>query len=394
MNRNKHSKLASGAVPTDQDAARGPQTPKAALAVLAGWVSTMVGPSELRVMPQLVNIAEATDASNNAGVADARSKPFDIYSEAPRLSLEQAILPTLLGVLDLIGIRARDILAACRNGKLTPLPQPTLPAVWYRAISPLTWILLVIGGLIEMWLGAQLWERLISADDSWSWVVGLAWGSVIAAGMVVIARMVWEQRPGLLQERGLVIAFALAAVFGFGLAIYAYALAGGAEPEQSGGIEGGTTTGADVASSGVGVNWIFALVYFGAMAFIAAMLVFAHLRDMSQEAKERRRAKRDAWSQVLSPEDQIRLAIELLEACLALVHQATTVIQALASAYVGGARMTLAPELNSMWNTDRLERLEIAPPAWMGDIRQEIRVLKQRLELPHDEPPALSGAAS
>lgn len=367
-----------------------PVNANAALAVIADWVGKMIGPAELWVMPRLVNIAEATDACDRAGRVDAGTQPFDKYTEHPRLSLQHAIVPALMGLLPLLGIRARDILAAYKNGTLSTRPKPIPATVWNKAISPLTWLLLAVGALIEMWLGAQLWERLISADDTWSWIVGLVWGLVIAAGMIVIARLMWEHSPGLLQERGLLIAATLAAVFGFGLAVYAFALAGGAETDPTGGIEGGSTAGASTGSDGLAVNWVFALVYFGAMGFIGAMLVFAHFRDMNQEAKERQRAKREAWSHVLSPEDQLKLAIELLEACLTLVHQAMTVIQAMTSAYVGGARMVLPPELNSLWDSSKLETLKIEDPAWTSDIRNEIEILKGLLGQRHDGAPALN----
>jgi hypothetical protein len=137
------------------------------------------------------------------------------------------------------------------------------------------------------------------------------------------------------------------------------------------------------------MNWALTLIYGALLLFLLASVVCSHLIDLYQEELARVDKDVAARKAVLSPAAQKLRAIELLNQCVVLVEQAKHRAQGLVQAYVGGVRRTLTPALNSRWNTDSLENLNLPDPSWLPKINAEIVRLRQEVgdALPDDGDP-------
>lgn len=350
-----------------------------ALAVLAAAVFAVVGPPELWKMPQLLGLDRAVQAAGAVGKLDANSDPFDGYTHHPVLPHQNAVVSIALQILDALGTRAYAILAAWKTGRLVPLAQTLDTRSAWKRMSWLTRALILLAALLEMWLAATLWERLIGAGDSWSWIVGGVWALILLIGTLKAAEWIHDHRPGLIEDRGLWIAGAAAAVLAIVLTFYAFGLAGGAQadPTAGGATGGGVANTTTSGSPDNDVNWVFLAVYLGAMLFIALTVLFSHVRDLGLELREATNSRLAALDALPSDLETLQLAIELLKACVALAREPNAV-HAVVQAYVGAARQELPPAQSSRWDTRELEHCQVSDPAWAADIESEIEALERR----------------
>jgi hypothetical protein len=359
---------------------RQPETPvpepieRSDVADLANAVQDAVGPEPLTEQPR-VALGPAIGKARTVGGNDAAGTPFDVYSHNPVLPSEQMVL-AITGMLSvLIGERAFAILAAFYTGTLTPpMPELKMREGW-RAMSWRTRMLVGLIAGIEAFLGANLFERLVGAPDSISWLVGVGWSLILTLSLLAAAGWISEHRPALVANWGLPLAGAVGLVFVALIAFYAYALAGG-RSVTTGGVSGGGLAGTapQAASS---VNWVFLAVYFTAMLLFGAVLLISHVHDLGVEKKRYAMAVRTAKEAQYDQEQQRQLAIQLLTACVELAAGLQDMVQAITRAYVAGARRILPPALSSMWNSDHLENCQVAEPAWVTPIKAEIEKLKK-----------------
>lgn len=352
-----------------------------AIAQLTRWVQSMIMPGELWKTPYLADNGGATQAAHNAGMADASSDPFDIYSTTPRMPHENTVLSIAMELVDKIGGRARDILVALEAGNLTEHFTVEPAAQGWKATSLRTKVLMVMAATFEMVLGSKLIETLTSVPDFASWAVGVAMALVLTASSLSIAHAIHIQQPSLLRGKGMWIAVAVVGLGMIFLTAYAIGLGGGAEARpESGGLSGGNAPGSESGPADPGINWMLAIIYLALLGFLLASVVLSHLNDLYDAEKRRVSSSITAQDARSTPEVQCRLAIGLLWACLTLVPEAKHRVQELIRAYVGGGRTVLPPHLNSIWNTNDLENRQIPDPGWMQEIRDEIERLERQVQ--------------
>lgn len=341
---------------------------------LANAVQDAVGPKPLTEQPR-VTLGPAIGKARTVGGNDADCTPFDAYSHNPMLPSEQMVL-AVAGMLSvLIGERAFAILAAYHTGTLTPpMPAPKMREGW-RALSWRTRMLVGLIAAIEAFLGANLFERLVGAPDSISWLVGVGWSLILTFGLLAVAGWISEQRPALVANWGLPLAGAVGLVFVALIAFYAYALAGG-RSVTTGGVSGGGLAGT-VPQAASSVNWVFLAVYFTAMLLFGAVLLITHVHDLGVEKKRYAMAVRAAKEAQYDPEQQRQLAIQLLTACVELASGLEDMEHSVTRGYVAGARRQLPPHQSSMWKSDHLEKYQVAEPDWVAPIKAEIDKLKK-----------------
>jgi hypothetical protein len=362
------------------------------LARLGQHIENMVVPRELTTAPYLAREHEAVQAAHEAGMADAASDPFDIYSHDPRLPHQHTIVSIVQKLLFPLGVRARLILAAHDSGALSPSrPQPQRARGWrarmsqaLRAVSTRTLLLMTAAALAEVWVGHKMAELLVGSGDVLSWGFGLITAIALTFGALSIAHAVDKQFPGVVRGYGIVLAGIVGLIMVSFLIWYAIGLGGGATADPTGGppIQGGGSATGNAGTETAGPDIMLAGTYLGLLLFLLAGVVLSHLNDLANERTvltDRRLADQDA---ALNPEQQTRLAIELLEACLTLNQQVKGCCRGLIQAYVGGARTVLSPPLSSLWDSSELEQFTIEDPAWVSEVQHEIERLHQLLAGP------------
>lgn len=351
------------------------------LTMLAESVQRMLAPDEVWKSPRLDNEGSATEAAHQTGVEDAKSNPFDAYSETPRMPHQETVHSIAMQLMDLLGTRARDILAALRTYSLTKPFVELAPTKGWRATSPRTKVLLIVAAVLECVFGAKLVETLTSVPDWASWAIGIAIASILTASALSIAHAIFIQQPSLLRGRGMWLAGGVAGIGIVFLTAYAIGLGGGAQARpKSGGIVGGSAAGERPERVSAEINWMLAIIYLALLIFLLASVILSHLDDLHDLQKHLVDERIAAQDEVLKPAAQAELAVQLLETCINLVPQAKHRVHSLIRAYVGGARSVLTPQLNSIWDTSSLANLKIEDPAWVAQIRQEIDRLESGRE--------------
>lgn len=348
------------------------------LASLASAIQQMVGPADLRQPPQLGQETVAITAAREQGRDDAKDDPFDEISHRPRLPQQDALVNTCLQLLELLGARARAIVAADFSGSGV---VADIVGGW-RVLSWRTRGLLLLAAVVEGVLGAKLVERLTGVADAYSWLVGIAISLICTLGTLAVAEAVHRQSRGIVSGTGAWIAGLIVFIALLFLGAYAWGLGGGAETDTgAGGIEGGgVPTATSTPPPENDINWALTVIYLALMLLILASVILSHLIDLSAADRATVRQRLAAQDAELSPRQAIESKVELLEACLELLEQAKLRVQALVAAYVGGVQAVLPPAVFSLWegSTD-LTHLDLPDPDWVLGIRKEVARLRGML---------------
>jgi len=351
-----------------------------ALAWLLASIQAMVLPAEIWKMPYLDDGGAGTKAATTVGGLNGGSNPADDLSRSVKMPDQGTVVKYVMELLEVIGQRAYAILAALSTGTLTMPFMPTSPARgWWKTTSWRTKVLLAVSFVLEAVFGSKMAERLAGSSDYISWAVGLAIAAVLTVSAISIAEAIQHQQLGLLRGYGAWAALGVAVLGVLFLTTYAWGLGGGAEAQPTiSGLNGGAAPDSAV-TSGPSENWALIVIYASLLLFLLTSVVLSHLIDLFHEDVARVDKDMAAKKAVLPPEGQKRLAIELLTQCVVLIEQAKHRVRGLIQAYIGGVRLVLPPALNSAWNTDALENLELPDPAWVKDIKEEIARLTREV---------------
>jgi hypothetical protein len=358
---------------------------------LLAAIQAMVMPEAIWQMPYLNNGADATDAAVTVGQKDVESAAIDDLTRNPIMPNQMTVVAHAKELLELIGKRAYAILAALKAETLTEGFVPSTPAKGWKATSLRTKVLLFVAFVLEAVFGAVMAERLAGSHDYISWAIGLAIAALLTASSLSIAHAIHTHQIGFLRGKGAWVALGVSVLAIAFLTVYSLGLGGWAKALPIGGatMHGGTTPGATPGNTGAAMNWALTLIYGALLLFLLASVVCSHLIDLYREELARVDKDVAAKKAVLSPDAQKLRAIQLLSHCIVLAEQAKHRAQGLVHAYVGGVRRTLTPALNSRWNTDSLENLNLPDPSWLPKINAEIEKLRQEVgeDLPDNGPP-------
>ena len=328
-------------------------------------------------------------AAIRVGAADGNNPRFDDRSglgttEGITTPHQAAVRGAVQGPLDRLAARGDRILAASDDeiGTVNPT-YPKLRPMWLAIVG----VVVAIGvvGVIEYYIGAQQWERLIGGKPHIATRIAL--GTVVLLGALSwIAGLVWfRRRQGILREHGSKL-FALGAglVLAFAAAM-AYSFAGGVEAPTSGGASGGTNANLTSGAEAETIEWVRWVIYILMTLLFTWTVVTAHL--IHATAEDRRRVRTCVPIRLAAARASITDAVALLrlragalrglrDAWVEGVARATSIT----TGYYAGVRSTLPVPLVSSWSHSSVSAPEFEEPEWLRRLDDAADRLDERAE--------------